>query len=70
MIQARVDSTYIIDNISLEYDMVTQLDLARQIKSQYLGRFAVLYGHSVCHRRIALNKKDTLWNISINVPAK
>ena len=37
-------ASYSIDNIALEFDMVTQPDLARQIRNQYAGRLAVLSG--------------------------
>ena len=64
------NASYTIDGISLEFDCVTQPDLARQIKNQYAGRMAVLYDRVLRHRRLALNKKETLWNININVPAR
>ena len=37
------DASYKIDNISLEFDKVTQPDLARIIDKQYRGRVAILY---------------------------
>ena len=63
-------ASYTIDNIALEFDMVTQPDLARQIKNQYAGRMAVLYERVLRHRKIKANKSDTLWNINLNVPAQ
>ena len=50
--------------------MVTQPDLARQIRNQYAGRLAVLYERVLRHRKITANKSDTLWNINLNVPAR
>ena len=70
VINAHADSSYTIDNISFEYDMVTQPDLARQIKNQYDSGLRILYDRILRHRRIPLNKSDTLWNVNINVPAK
>ncbi len=63
-------ASYLIDNIALEFDMVTQTDLARQIRNQYAGRLAVLYERVLGHRKITANKSDTLWNINLNVPAR
>ena len=63
-------ASYSIDNIALEFDMVTQPDLARQIRNQFAGRLAVLYERVLRHRKITANKSDTLWNINLNVPAR
>ena len=54
----------------MEFDIVTQPDLARQIRNQYAGRLAVLYERVLRHRKITANKSDTLWNINLNVPAR
>ena len=64
------DASYDIENISLEYDIVTQPELARMIANQYNGRLAILYDRVVRHRKINRDKSDTLWNISLNVPAR
>ena len=37
------DSSYVISNICLEFDMVTVSELARQIRQQFSGRMAILY---------------------------
>ena len=63
-------ASYSIDNIALEFEMVTQHDLARQIWNQYASRLAILYDRVLRHRKIAKNKSDTLWNINLNVPAR
>ena len=63
------DASYTIDNISLEFDMVTDPELARMIRNQYAGRLAILYDRVLRHRKITANKSDTLWNINLNVPA-
>ena len=64
------DSSYVISNICLEFDMVTDLELARQIRQQFSGRMAILYDRILRHRKITKKKSDTLWNINLNVPAR
>ena len=64
------DASYNIENLSLEYDMVTQPELARMIHNQYNGRVAILYDRMMRHRKISRDKCDTLWNINLNVPAR
>ena len=64
------NASYNIGNISLEYDMVTESELARRIRNQYNGRIAVLYDRVLRHRKISKDKSDTLWNINLNVPAR
>ena len=63
-------SSYVVKGISLEYDMVTDSELARQIRDQYAGRMAILYDRVLRHRKITKNKSDALWNINLNVPAR
>ena len=63
-------ASYTVENIALEFDMVTQPNLARQIQNQYGGRLAILYDRVLRHRKITANKSDTLWNINLNVPAR
>ena len=64
------DASYSIENISLEYEMVTQPEQARMIHNQYKGRLAILYDRVLRHRKISRDKSDTLWNINLNVPAR
>ena len=64
------DSSYVISNICLEFDMVTDSELARQIRQQFSGRMAILYDRILRHRKITKKKSDTLWNINSNVPAR
>jgi len=64
------DSRYTIDNISIEYEKVTNSELARLIRNQYAGRLAILFDRVLCHRKIVYDKSDTLWNINLNVPAR
>ena len=64
------DSSYEVKNICLEFDKVTDTELARQIRQQFNGRIAILYDRVLCHRKITKNKSDTLWNINLNIPAR
>ena len=64
------NASYKIENISLEFDMVTVPDLARQIRNQYRSKVVILYERVLRHRKIKVDKSDTLWNININTPAR
>ena len=55
------DAKYKITDISLEYEIATQPDLARSIRSEY-HHMALLYDRILRHRKIILNKSDTVWN--------
>ena len=63
------DAKYKITDISLEYEIVTQPDLARSIRSEYQS-MALLYDRILRHRKIIVNKKDTMWNWAFNTPCK
>ena len=63
-------STYTIKNICLEFDTVSDPELARQIRQQVAGKMVILYDRILRHRKITKNKSDTLWNINLNVPAR
>ena len=65
-----VDASYNIGDISLEYDIVTLPELARMIDNQYKGRLAILYDRVLRHRKMTMDKSNTLWNIKLNVPAR
>ena len=63
------DAKYKITDISLEYEIVTQPDLTRSIRSEY-QHMALLYDRILRHRQLAMNKSDTMWNWSFNTPCK
>ena len=63
------DAKYKITDITLEYEIVTQPDLAISIRSEYQD-MALLYGRILRHRQISVNKSDTMWNWSFNTPCK
>ena len=52
------DANYKITDISLEYEITTQPDLSRSIRSEYE------------HRKIIVNKSGTVWNWAFNTPCK
>ena len=66
---SKTDATYKITDISLEYDIVTQPDLARSIRSEYDG-IALLYDRVIQHSQILVNKSDTKWNWAFNDTCK
>ena len=63
------DAKYKITDISLEYEIATQPDLARSIRSEY-EHMALLYDRILRHRKIIVNKSDTVWNWAFNTPYK
>ena len=56
-------------DISLEYEIATQPDLMRFIRSEY-QHMALLYDRILRHRKIIVNKKDAVWNWAFNAPCK
>ena len=66
---AAPDAKYKITDISLEYEIVTQPDLARSIRSEYQS-MVLLYDRIFRHSQIPVNKKDTMWNWLFNTPCK
>ena len=63
------DAKYKITDISLEYEITTQPDLARSMRSEY-EHMALLYDRILRHRKIIVNKSDTVWNWAFNMPCK
>ena len=63
------DAKYKITEISLEYEIATQPDLARSVRSEY-QHMALLYDRILRHRKIIVNKSDTVWNWAFNTPCK
>ena len=66
---SKTDATYKITDISLEYDIVTQPNLARDIRSEYV-EMALLYDRVIQHNQIPVDKSDTKWNWSFNETRK
>ena len=63
------DAKHKITDISLEYEIATQPNLARSIRSKY-QHMALLYDRILRHRKIIVNKKDMVWNWAFNTPCK
>ena len=63
------DAKYKITDISLEYEITTQPDLARSIRSEY-QHMALLYDRILRHKKIIVNKSNTVWNWAFNTPCK
>ena len=63
------DVKYKITDISLEYEIATQPNLTRLIRSEY-EHMALLYDRILRHRKIIVNKSDTVWNWAFNMPCK
>ena len=64
------NASYDIENISLEYDMVTQPKLTRMISNQYSAHLAILCDRILRRCIIRKYKSDTILNINVNVPAR
>ena len=62
---SKTDATCKITDISLEYDIVTQPELARSIRSEY-DKMVLLHDRVIQHSQIPVNKLDTKWNWSFN----
>ena len=63
------DAKYKITDISSEYEIATQPDLTRSIRSKY-QHMALLYDRILRHRKIIVNKSDTVRNWAFNTPCK
>ena len=60
---------YKITDISLEYEIITQPNLVRSIKAEY-DEMVLYYNRILRHRKIIVNKSDTVWNWAFNTPCK
>ena len=63
------DATYIISNISLEFDTIINASLASQIRTEYM-KSSILYDRILRAHVIPLNKSDTSFSVDINSPSK
>ena len=61
------DAKYVISNISLEYEIVTQPTLTKHISDEYQTWHCCMIEFSDMDE---LNKLDTTWNWSFNMPCK
>ena len=63
------DATYMISNISLEFDTIINASLASQIRTEYM-KSSILYNRVLRAHIIPLNKSDTSFSVDINSPSK
>ena len=63
------DATYMISNISLEFDAIINASLASQIRTKYM-KSSILYDRILRAHIIPLNKSDTSFSVDINSPSK
>ena len=66
---SKTDALYKITDISLEYDIVAQPELARSVRSEY-DKIVLLYDRVIQHSQIPVNMSDTKWNWSFNETCK
>ena len=66
---SKTDATYKITDISLEYDIVTQPELAHSFRSKY-DKMVLLYDRVIQHSQIPVDKSDTKWNWSFTETCK
>ena len=69
IISSDTNAVYTITDISLEYEIVTHPELCRQIRNQH-ERLAIYFDRIVRYRQFNKSKKDALWNINMNTPAR
>ena len=63
------DASYMISNISLEFDTVTNASLTSQIRTEYM-KSSILYDRIFRARIIPLNDSSTSFSVDINSPSK
>ena len=63
------DATYMISNISLEFDTIINASLASQIRTEYM-KSSILYDRILRARIIPLNDSSTSFSVDINSPSE
>ena len=63
------DASYMISNISLEFNTLTNISLASQIRTEYMNS-STLYDRIFRARIIPLNDSSTSFSVDINSPSK
>ena len=67
--QILIHPSYMISNISLEFDTVTNTSLASQIRTEYM-KSSILYDRILRSHIIPFNNSDTSFSVDINSPSK
>ena len=63
------DATYMVSNISLEFDTIINASLASQIRTEYMKN-SILYDRILRAHIISLNNSNTSFSVDINSPSK
>ena len=63
------DATYMISNISLEFDTIINASLASQVRTKYM-KSSILYDRILRARIIPLNDSSTSFSVDISSPSK
>ena len=63
------DASYMISNISLEFDTVTNTSLASLIRTEYM-KSRILYDRILGSHIIPINNSDTSFSVDVNSPLK
>ena len=63
-------ATYAINDIVLEFEAVTNRELARTIAAKHKGVVSYLFDRIHLLESRSVNKSDTIWNIPVNQPIK
>jgi hypothetical protein len=66
----KTSTKYAISNIALEYEMLTNRQLAEDIRASYMNRVAILYTNIMHIRKEVKDKADTLWHVELSNKAK
>ena len=66
---ATPDARYKIMDITLEYEILTQPNIASCIATEYQS-MVLFYDRGFRHRKIGVNKSNTMWNWSFDTPCR
>lgn len=69
MLTSDTSASYSLSDILLEFETVTDPQLARLVKNQYQNKMVIFY-ERIHEEKYQKNKKDTLWNFNFNKPAR
>ena len=70
IVSSDTNASYTITDIHLEFEVLTSLEVATNLKRKYEGKHTVLYDRVIRHSKLTLNKSDTIWNIALAPQAK
>ena len=70
VVSSDASASYTISDIHLEFEVITSVELANDLRMRHKGKHTILYDRVVRHSRLTLNKSDTIWNIAMAPQAK